>query len=397
LPSRRPASHFLLEEDIIAAETIRKVNGADRVAGGCRAVWRPGAVVLASSPLRVDMCGMTDYIPAESWCVNATVTGLSARARLQARGDRLVRVVSGANESYTLCLDEVAGAPSTFARALALHDYASAFDFGVDVKVECELGALGLSSSSSVASLFNVALCLICNVPYDPMTIARQTQAVEPHWYGRQDQLAVAFGGINLWHMTPGVVKDGVAVAFGEVERFPIAIPACLTEELCNECFLIYDSGIEEGAAGVLECVAARYDSDQSLRATFSEMNDLAKSIHRILGRSRDDVEWLSELGEAFSAVRDAHERLHPSVTNQRMRDLFRAAALAGALGGRYSGAGGRGALTFICKPGEIARVTAALNNVCTPHAANGRTFTRGRRIHFGIFGDIRARAWFVG
>lgn len=362
-----------------------------------RELWRPGSAVAADSPLRVDLCGMTDYIPAESWCVNTTLTGLTARLRVSARDDDQVRINAGTYGTTVLPLADAGREGSMFAEALTVHNYADSYDFGMDVKVNCEFGAIGLSSSSSVASLFNVALGLICGEPYDPLTVARQTQAIEPHWYGRQDQLAVAFGGLNLWHMTPGVVRNGVAVEFGEIERFPITMPIGLKDKLCHECFLIYDSGIEEGASGVLERVAESYETDLALRAAFADLNDLAQDIYRILTRPRGDVKWLHQLGEVFSAIREAHERLHPSVTNQRMQDLFKAAKRAGALGGRYSGAGGRGALTFICKPGETARVTAALDAVSTPHAVNGRTFTKGRQIHFGSFGDKRARAWFVG
>ncbi len=381
----------------MSAVTFRQVMELTSVFSEMKKLWRPGSAVAAASPLRVDLCGMTDYIPAESWCVNTTLTGLTARLRVAARDDDLVRINAGTYGTTVVPLADVEKTKGMFPSALVRHNYADIYDFGMDVKVNCEFGAIGLSSSSSVASLFNVALGLICGEPYDPLTIARQTQAIEPHWYGRQDQLSVAFGGLNLWHMSPGTVEEGVAVRFGEIERYPIIMPIGFKEKLCHECFLIYDSGIEEGASGVLERVADSYESDPALRAAFGDLNELAQGIHCILSRPKGDVKWLYQLGDTFDAIREAHERLHPSVTNQRMQDLFKAARKAGALGGRYSGAGGRGALTFICKPGETAKVTAALDSVSTPHKVNGRTFTRGRQIHFGSFGDTCAHAWFAG
>jgi D-glycero-alpha-D-manno-heptose-7-phosphate kinase len=281
-----------------------------------------------------------------------------------------------------------------FMRALALHNYDGLFDFGMNVKVNCEFGAIGLSTSSSVASLYNAALSLICAEPYDPLAIAKQTQAVEPHWYGRQDQLSVSYGGFNLWHMGPGEVRSGTAVSFGEVDRYPINLRAGAKERLSDDCFLIYDSGIEEGAKGVLASVADNYEKDTHLRAAFEILNSLAQDIYVILNQPNGHMKWLYELGHAFDYIREVHERLHPSVTNQRMQDMFRTAKKAGALGGRYSGAGGRGALTFICKPGETAKISAALDAVTTlHHCPDGRVFRTGKQIHFGGFGDARATA----
>lgn len=361
-------------------------------------LWTHGAVVTATSPLRVDFCGMTDYIPAESWCVNATVGGLTARLRMESRQDDQIHIDAGSYGIATFTLADIGKSDNMFMRALDEHDYAQRFDFGLIVKVNCEFGAIGLSSSSSVASLYNAALALICGEPYDPLQIAMQTQAIEPHWYGRQDQLAVSFGGFNLWHMKPGLVKeDGTAISFGKVERFPITMAVGAKEILTEDSLLIYDSGIAEGASRVLDNVMENYENDSNLRRTFGRLNDLSQELYGILSQPKGRMDWLHELGQAFDRIREAHERLHPSVTNQRMQDLFDAAKRVGALGGRYSGAGGRGALTFICLPGETAKVNAALDRVSTPHSSqDGAVYIKGQQIHFAGFSDAHATAWYT-
>lgn len=369
-----------------------------KAAQNMQRLWTQGAVVTATSPLRVDFCGMTDYIPAESWCVNATVGGLKARLRMEAGQDERIHIDAGSYGIATFTLNDIGKSNNMFMRALDEHDYAQRFDFGLTVKVNCEFGAIGLSSSSSVASLYNAALALVCGEPYDPLQIAMQTQAIEPHWYGRQDQLAVSYGGFNLWHMKPGLVReDGTAISFGKVDRFPITMAVGAKETLSEDSLLIYDSGIAEGASRVLDNVVENYEDDSGLRRTFDRLNDLAQDLYKVLSQPKGGADWLYELGEAFDQIREAHEELHPSVTNERMQDLFNAAKCAGALGGRYSGAGGRGALTFICLPGETAKVTAALDKVNTPHfSPDGTAYTKGQQIHFGGFSDGHATAWYA-
>ncbi len=347
---------------------------------------------MAESPLRVDLCGMTDYIPAEGWCVNSTI-GLLAKAYYEARSDDRVVIDAGSYGVEAFSLADIGTSNNMLLKSMLLNGYD--FPFGLNVDVNCEFGAIGLSSSSSVASLYNAFHSLVMGKPYDLVGLAKLTQAIEPHWYGRQDQLSVAGGGLNLWHMSPGRVEDEVAVSFGDIERYPITMPSGYQDKLAEDCFLLYHSGIEEGASLVLTAVRENYGADPSLREAFSGLNASAKEIHRILSRPDGKTEWLHQLGETFNQIRDNHERLHPSVTNQRMQDLFFAAQQSGALGGRYSGAGGRGTLTFVCLPGQTAKVARALDEVDTPYVGIRSTYTKGKRIHFGGFTDNHARAWF--
>jgi D-glycero-alpha-D-manno-heptose-7-phosphate kinase len=223
------------------------------------------------------------------------------------------------------------------------------------------------------------------------------TQAIEPHCYGRQDQLAVSFGGFNLWHMRPGLIRDNGTALFGKIDRYPITMAIGVKETLAKDSLLVYDSGIAEGARSVLDRIAENYEGNLNLGYTFENLNNLAQELYIILCQPIGETEWLHQLGDTFDQIRAEHEKLHPTVTNERMQALFQAAKQAGALGGRYSGAGGRGALTFICLPGEMAKVTAALDKVNTPHTnTDGEVHTRGQQIHFVGFSESHAKAWYV-
>lgn len=360
-------------------------------------LWRKGlSVIEAEAPLRVDFVGMTDHIPAEGWCLNAAIDHPVARLRMEARNDRQVVIDAGSfGRDITYSLDQIGSSDDMFMKALEKCGYAE--DFGMHVKVDCETGTGGLSSSSSVGAIYTVALLLAINKPLDPLEVAKVAQAIEPHWYGRQDQLSVSYGGINLWHMTPGVVEDGKVVDFGEIERYPIHRGDGKSKTLLHN-FILYHSGIDGGAKSILDRVTANYASDPTLQAVFKEMNELAQEAYAILScPDGQDGVWLQPLGEVFDRVREAHKKLHPDVTNERMEDLFEAAKKAGALGGRFSGAGGRGALTFLSKPGDRANVIAALNSVDTPYIdEKGRVYDRGNAISFNAFPETGARAWFL-
>ena len=62
-------------------------------------------------------------------------------------------------------------------------------------------------------------------------------------------------------------------------------------------------------------------------------------------------------LGENWRCQKD----LHPSITNETVEGLFRAAKGAGAISGKACGAGGGGCLLFWCEEGAASRVAEAL------------------------------------
>jgi VIT1/CCC1 family predicted Fe2+/Mn2+ transporter len=70
------------------------------------------------------------------------------------------------------------------------------------------------------------------------------------------------------------------ALEFGSIERFPITMPIGLKDKLSHECFLICDSGIEEGASGVLERVADNYDTEIALRAACEDGGSERNPFH---------------------------------------------------------------------------------------------------------------------
>lgn len=193
------------------------------------------------------------------------------------------------------------------------------------------------------------------------------------------------------------MVGDKV-VHFGKVERYPIHLTKSRRDLLENECLLLYHSGIGEGAAAVLTNVADNYARDLDLRETFKKMNGCAYDIYQTMLCGDGSADWLRRLGDSFNKIRQAHIELHPSVTNQRMDDLIQAALSAGALGIRFSGAGGRGVLTVICEEGESSRISRAMTQVDTPYVSDesGHTYNEGHPIHLPGFTDHGAKAWFV-
>ena len=110
----------------------------------------------ALAPLRADFVGMSDYFPAEGRNITACLDGLNAELFATFRSDKKVVVDAGAFGEAEMNLSDIytadfGPADSMVFRALRLypsHQLCS----GVNIHVDCQYGAGGLSTSSSVAA-----------------------------------------------------------------------------------------------------------------------------------------------------------------------------------------------------------------------------------------------------
>lgn len=367
-----------------------------------KARYKAGTQFRAYAPLRVDFVGMSDFFPAFGRNINASLLGLNAELYATFRADKIVKVDAGTFGVAKMRLDEIyerefGKEDSMFFKALKMYpDFR--LESGLDIQIDCQYGAGGLSTSSSVAGAIHAFLEKIFLIPSDPLATVWRVIRTEPHSYGRQDQLSVVFGGINMWEMEPEQfdIKTMSPVSFeaSNVSRYPLT--------LCNgsltsleETILIYESGIGEGASAILSGVAHEYqNSPKSLEQKFGRLNDLASKMWKILNQHwSNSAELALVLGPILNQVKDAHSALHPDAMNKRMADLFEAAEKAGATGGRINGAGRRGTIQ-ICVPSHLrARVEAALDRVDTPGPGN-KTKTHGHLIRYGGFDMLGARCW---
>jgi len=162
---------------------------------------------------------------------------------------------------------------------------------------------------------------------------------------GKQDQYAAALGGINLLRFQGGAVH---------VER--LSLSEDTLRQLQGRLVLAY-SGESRLSGDIHERVWKGYLSgEKKVAAALRRLRDIALEMREALV-SGDLGSFGALLGENWRCQKD----LHPSITNETVEGLFRAAEKAGAISGKACGAGGGGCLLFCCQEGAASRVCEAL------------------------------------
>jgi len=167
---------------------------------------------------------------------------------------------------------------------------------------------------------------------------------------GKQDEYAAAVGGVNLMRFG-GDRGDDVTVE-------PLALSTPMREELEARLVLCY-CGQARLSGDIHDRVWGAYErGDRAVGATLGELRDTALEMAARLGAG--DFARVAALLDRNWA---AQKRLHPSITNTRVEDLFDVARGSGALAGKACGAGGGGCLVFLAEPARVPALRAALRD----------------------------------
>jgi D-glycero-alpha-D-manno-heptose-7-phosphate kinase len=162
---------------------------------------------------------------------------------------------------------------------------------------------------------------------------------------GKQDQYAAALGGINLLRFQSGAVR---------VERPSLSEDTF--RRLQGRLVLAY-SGESRLSGEIHERVWKGYLSgEKKVAAALRRLRDIALEMREALVCG-DLGAFGALLGENWRCQKD----LHPSISNETVEGLFRAAERAGAISGKACGAGGGGCLLFWCQEGAASQVCEAL------------------------------------
>jgi D-glycero-alpha-D-manno-heptose-7-phosphate kinase len=203
------------------------------------------------------------------------------------------------------------------------------------------------SSSSFVVGLLN-ALYALRGVYRAPARLAEEATAVEQRDLGEsvgfQDQALAAHGGLNLLHFSPG---GGVAVE-------PLGLTPAHRAEL-EDHLLLFFTRIPRTSSEVASTYAA------SLGERRLSMFALVRMAEEGAGAVRKkDWERLGWLVDQSWRVKAG---LSGAVTSPEIDRLYAAARLAGAWGGKLTGAGGGGCLLLVAPPARHEAVAAALGS----------------------------------
>ena len=204
----------------------------------------------------------------------------------------------------------------------------------------------GLGSSSSITvGLLNV-LYHYKNDPRPPETLAKEACEIEIDVLGRpigkQDQYIAALGGIRkiTFH------RDGT------VTHYPLLMQEDTRRRL-NACLSLYYTGLSGSGDPVLERLRKNRDSRHD------ELRQLKKLVEELEGALTDG--YPDAVGEILHQSWGFKKRLAEGVSNPLIDGMYEAARRAGAIGGKISGAGGRGFLLLYVPPKNHSSVRSAL------------------------------------
>ena len=225
----------------------------------------------------------------------------------------------------------------------------------------------GVSSSTGALILDSLRLMtkyssngLIYSTPQElAETIFRWENHMINFKIGRQDQYAIALGGINSFRFG----YDGIHVSEFEVESH-------LTErtkkvKALEERLLLVHSGIKRPAQGIVQIVRANVASGQT------QYIDALKALSKCGERATKAVrtEEFEELAYIMSQNWEAQKQLVPQCTSEHIDKVHARLLKNGALGGKMCGCGGGGYFAFYChdKPKAIAEARKMKLQVINP------------------------------
>jgi len=213
-------------------------------------------------------------------------------------------------------------------------------DYGVEIITRSNAPAgSGLGTSASMGVALVGVLNALNGTGYLPYELAEQASAIERHELkilgGKQDHYASAIGGLNFMEFSGE-----------EVKVFELPISPDTLYELEKNLVLCY-TGKSRLSGNIHQNVVDAFNSGD--KETLSALKNLKRITHEMkTALLKSDLFTFAQL---LSENWENQKRLHQSVTNSQIDELFEIAYKNGVLGGKACGAGGGGCLLFYCEP----------------------------------------------
>ena len=204
----------------------------------------------------------------------------------------------------------------------------------------------GIGSSSSFAVGLVNALLALRGEKADSHTLALNAIELEQDklgdTVGSQDQMAVAYGGLNIFRFERN----------GSIRRFAIEFDGSSSAALEDHLVIFY-TGSRRRASRIAETVV--HDM-KSKRSALQRMMNMVEEAVPILQDCR-----LEDFGVLMHEAWMLKRSLSPVVSNPHIDDIYDRARAAGAYGGKLLGAGSSGFVVFIVPPERRPAVISAL------------------------------------
>ena len=221
--------------------------------------------------------------------------------------------------------------------------------FKLSTYVDAPAGS-GLGTSSTLVVAIIGAFVEMLRLPLGEYDIAHLAYEIERSDLkmagGRQDQYAATFGGVNYMEFFGG---DKVIVN-------PLRVKREYLFELENN-LLLYYTATSRDSAKIIEKQSQNVSDkkDKSIEAMHQLKQQSLRMKEAIL-RGR-----LHEIGEILDFGFQQKRQMAEGISNELMEEIYEAAKLAGATGGKISGAGGGGFMIFYCPAVSKYNVLEAL------------------------------------
>lgn len=229
-------------------------------------------------------------------------------------------------------------------------------DYGIRTKgfklstfVDAPAGS-GLGTSSTLVVAIIGAFAEMLRLPLGDYDIAHYAYDIERNDLklsgGKQDQYAATFGGCNFMEFFGG---DKVIVN-------PLRIREDYVNELENNLVLYYTSTSRESAKIIEEQRQNVLDKNEKSIEAMHNLKKQAVMLKEALLRGE-----LNAFGEILDYGFQQKKQMAAHISNNRMDEIYAIAKQNGATGGKISGAGGGGFMTFYCPNNTRYQVAEAL------------------------------------
>ena len=223
-------------------------------------------------------------------------------------------------------------------------------NFRLSTFVDAPAGS-GLGTSSTLVVAIIGAFVEMLKLPLGDYDIAHYAYEIERKDLqlagGRQDQYAATFGGVNFMEFYE---NDKVIVN-------PLRIRQEYLNELENNLVLYYTSTSRESATIIKEQQKNVLDKDVKSVEAMHQLKEQSKMMKEALLKGR-----VNEIGEILDFGFQQKRKMAHNISNTLIEDIYTAAKKAGATGGKISGAGGGGFMTFYCPNNTRYQVIEVLN-----------------------------------
>lgn len=232
-----------------------------------------------------------------------------------------------------------------------LLSYENGYEQGVEIHCDADLPARsGLGSSSAFVVGLLQAMEGLRGRRVSNEWLAKKAiyfeQNVLKENVGCQDQVATAFGGLNIIHFH----KDG---SFS-VEPLPLSESR---KNLLNSYLLLFFTGFSRFST---EIAKAQLDKMEQNTEQLATMRAMVNQAAEILGSNTD----IRAFGELLHETWQLKRSLAKEISTSQVDRIYETARRHGAIGGKLLGAGGGGFIVFFVDPSNQSAVVRALSGL---------------------------------